>query len=265
MRWEDGPAAPGLPAGDEVHVWTAALALPAQERARLEDLLSPGECERADRFVRPEDRQRYVAAHGILRSLLGRYLGQPPAALAFAPGAQGKPALVPGESEAAGAGGRAGSPDLRFNLSHAGGFAAFAVAVGRDVGVDVETLDRALRPDAIVRRHFPAAEADQILSLPESERRLAFTRSWVCKEAFAKATGLGIGHIPFHSIALEVPAGEGAPALAGSSEAARDALRPWTVVSLPEVDHCGVAVAFGGGPARVRCWRWPTGAPPLRP
>ena len=37
-----------------------------------------------------------------------------------------------------------GTPDLRFNLSHTTGLIACALTVGREVGVDVERIDRKL-------------------------------------------------------------------------------------------------------------------------
>jgi len=87
-------------------------------------LLSPCERARADRFDFRRDRDLFVAGHARLRRILGAYLQESPAALRFAYGESGKPAL---------------SGPLAFNLSHSGGFAALAVARFQ-LGVDIECI-----------------------------------------------------------------------------------------------------------------------------
>src|SRR3954451_813183 len=92
------PPLPGdlvLP-GYEVHVWRAALDLPPAAVADLRRLLAADEWERADRFYFEHDRLHFIAARGILRLLLGRYLRMAPEQLAFAYNPYGKPALAAG-------------------------------------------------------------------------------------------------------------------------------------------------------------------------
>ncbi len=165
-----------------IHVWRAATEVSASRLARLYELLASDERERAARFRREADRRRYTVARGVLRSLLGRYLGVEPAALAFRYGAHGKPAL----SQAAAGG------DLRFNLSHSHGLALHAFAVGREVGVDIERM----RPDTdimgVARHSFSPAELEALTSLPSAWRRAAFFDGWCRKEAFIKACGEGV-------------------------------------------------------------------------
>lgn len=67
--------------GRAVHVWLASVAAHAACEPVLRTLLSPAELGRADRFRFAEHRTRYVVAHGVLRWLLGRYLGEEPAGL----------------------------------------------------------------------------------------------------------------------------------------------------------------------------------------
>src|SRR4051794_12098115 len=57
-------------AADVVHVWHTQLTASPVEYAGIEQLLSPAEHERADRFHRPRDRERYVIGRGRLRRLL---------------------------------------------------------------------------------------------------------------------------------------------------------------------------------------------------
>ncbi|CAA9549445.1 MAG: hypothetical protein AVDCRST_MAG19-668, partial [uncultured Thermomicrobiales bacterium] len=78
---------------DAVHVWRAALDRPG-ELPGLLAALSADERERAGRFRADRDRGRFVAARGLLREILGRYLGREPGSLRFRYGAHGKPTLV---------------------------------------------------------------------------------------------------------------------------------------------------------------------------
>src|SRR6516225_3362910 len=71
------PHAPALVrlGGDEVHAWCARLRPPASVERRLAQSLDDNERSRAARLVTARDRTRYVAAHGVLRHVLGAYLG----------------------------------------------------------------------------------------------------------------------------------------------------------------------------------------------
>lgn len=121
----------------------------------------------------------FVAGRATLRAILSRYVGGAPATLQVAAGDHGKPFLVGGD-------------DLRFNLSHTGSVALYAVARGREVGIDVERLDRRVPCLRLARRFFSPEENDQLRSLPEALRRPAFFAGWVRKEALVKAWGLGL-------------------------------------------------------------------------
>jgi len=71
-----------------------------------------------------------------LRTILGRYLDRDSARVRFRYGHRGKPALAP----------ERGDLEVRFNASHAGDLALFAIARGREVGVDVDSSVRTSRP-----------------------------------------------------------------------------------------------------------------------
>jgi 4'-phosphopantetheinyl transferase len=95
----------------------------------------------------------------------------------------GKPALVEDGVTRA---------DLRFNLSHSGDYCVCAVALGREVGIDVE----AVRPDVeclqLADRFFTKREWEDLRTTPEQRRYERFFRYWTCKEACLKAQGIGI-------------------------------------------------------------------------
>jgi 4'-phosphopantetheinyl transferase len=141
----------------------------------LAGLLCADERHRARRFAFARERRRYIVARARLRQLLGERLGAAPEALQFVYNPHGKPALQR----------RPGQRDLRFNLSHCGGVAAYAFAEGREVGVDVEREREIEDAEAIAERCFSPAERDAC-------RALGFLYCWTRKEAFVKALGSGL-------------------------------------------------------------------------
>lgn len=157
----------------EIHVWAVRLDVAASGIASAE------EQARAARFVRARDGAAYLAARGALRALLGRYCGVDPAAIAFAAGPWGKPALA----------GALAATGLAFNLAHSGAHALIAFARGRSVGVDIETPRALPEALAIARRICGAAAADALARLDPAERTPAFFRLWTAHEACIKAVG----------------------------------------------------------------------------
>jgi 4'-phosphopantetheinyl transferase len=168
---------------DEVHVWHARLDQLAEQQPELDELLSEEERVRANRYCFLADRNRFILARGILRSLLAAYTGSSAAEIDFIYAGAGKPGLD-----------RPADTGLQFNLSHSHGFAAYAFARGRRLGIDVE-LVRAMRDaDAIVERYFSPQELAAYRALPVDARQRGFFNGWVRKEAFVKALGAGLGH-----------------------------------------------------------------------
>jgi 4'-phosphopantetheinyl transferase len=181
VQWAAAPRALRIRPND-VHVWRATLDVPASTVAALARTLGPDERDQASAFHRQRDRSRFVAAHGILRAILARYLGIAPRDIAFARGPGGKPCLAD-EIDAR---------SLRFNLAHSEGLALCAVAYGRDVGVDVERIAPELADLRIAEAYFAPEELETLrATAPEARPRQFFTL-WTRKEAALKATGEGI-------------------------------------------------------------------------
>jgi 4'-phosphopantetheinyl transferase len=186
------PAFPAVPAGEsilpgegEVVLLCAPLDVPADELARMRATFAPREEARALRFV-PQFRDRWVAGRGHLRRILARATGGDAAALRFAYGAHGKPALDPRSAPPL------SGPPLTFNVSHSGALGLYALSRGREVGVDIEHI-RARKSDDVAARFFHPRESAALRAiLDEGARRAAFFRVWCCKEAFIKATGAGL-------------------------------------------------------------------------
>jgi 4'-phosphopantetheinyl transferase len=138
------------------------------------------ERERATRFVFPHNRVEYTAAHVLTRRALAAATGHPPTAFRFEAGTHGKPTAWIG-------GARAG---VHFNLSHTRGMVAVAVAPF-EIGIDVEPLDRGVNL-AIANHYFCPEEIAWLSNLPGPRQGEGFIRLWTLKEAFIKATGLGL-------------------------------------------------------------------------
>lgn len=80
---------------------------------------------------------------------------------------------------------------LHFNHSHSQQYYALAMSEHvKDIGVDVEELDRNVRLDALAKHAFHPDEYETWLSL-EQDREYWF-KVWTTKEAVLKASGLGI-------------------------------------------------------------------------
>lgn len=251
-RFDPPPAGgPTPPREGEIHVWTVPLDPPAQQVARLEPLLAADERARADRFRFHRHRRRYVVGRGVLRTLLGRYLGHDPAAIVFRYGPNEKPYLDTPR-------GPAGGPELHFNLSNSSELAVVAVTVATEVGADVERLRE--MPDAlsISERFFSTAERQVLAAVDDAERDRAFFHCWTRKEAYLKAVGTGIT-VPLDRFDVTLAPGEPPRMLAMEGDAERAA--SWSLFHLePAAGYLGAVAIDGGGVGRRRWslsgWRW---------
>jgi 4'-phosphopantetheinyl transferase len=235
------PDAPPILALDEVHVWRFDLDEMIPGGLALERQLSAEERDRARRFRFGRDRERYLAGRAALRGILAGYVEARPETLRFVRAPQGKPALL------------AAPEGLEFNLTHADWCAMVAVARGRRVGVDVESIRLGHRGMDVARRFFAHAEVETLLAAPPEERAATFVRCWTRKEAYVKARGDGL------SLSLqdfEVPLATGATrALASSREDSAEVER-WSLRELvPAPCHLGALVVEGEG-FDLRAWEW---------
>lgn len=161
-------------------MWRASLNADTDTLAFLSRTLSADEHERAHRFHFERDRVRWTTARGWLRQLLAGYLDADPAELCFERHAFGKPRLaVPARW-------------LRFNVSHSADTAIVAIAHSREVGVDVERIREDVLADRAERRFLSEQEQAALAGLPHEPRLRAVFQCWTAKEAYLKASGLGL-------------------------------------------------------------------------
>jgi phosphopantetheinyl transferase len=196
----------------EIAVHWARPADDPSMRAHLDD----AELIRYERFVRAEDKARFVTGRAMARAALAEATGLSPGEIRFSTdcehcgGSHGKPRL-PGR-------------DVHFSLSHSGGLVVLALARGAgavEVGVDVEReSDRDI--DGIAGMVLAGPEREVLNALPAGERRRAFHAYWSRKEALLKATGHGLA-APMSAIHVSAPA-EPPRVLAWEGEAAAPAV-----------------------------------------
>ena len=182
-------------AGRHAHLWWIrpdTLTDPAA-LARCRALLTDDEREKTDRFRFARDRHTCLMTRVLVRTTLSRYCDVPPARWRFRTNAYGRPEI--------------GTPPstIRFNLSHTHGLIVCLVSRGREVGVDVESLNRANRWLDLSERFFAPREAAALRRVDASKRPTRFLEYWTLKESYVKARGLGLA-IPLTGFSFDLPA-----------------------------------------------------------
>lgn len=176
-QWQHPPKIPTLCPHD-VHLWRLSIMSSAQLQAHLWTILAPDEQRRCQRFIRPQDRQRFTMVRGGLRWLLGQYLNIAAEAVQFCYGEKGKPELA--QSHAV---------NLTFNLSHSHGMAMIALAAEGDLGIDLEQINPQADYVGITRRFLTPGEQQVVLGQPPEAQCPIFFQLWTRKEACIKAVG----------------------------------------------------------------------------
>lgn len=169
-------------------IWTIDVGEFAADSVLLRSFLLPDELERHARFASRQTANTWLAARAGLRFLLGRYLDENVRALIIKTGPNGKP-FVENHFQ------------LCFNISHSGSIAVIAIT-DRDVGIDVEHLERQVDTAAVLRRFFSPAEQASYAQYQQTDPRCTFFRGWTRKEAVLKATGEGIAGLAHNEISF---------------------------------------------------------------
>ncbi|GAB1544268.1 4'-phosphopantetheinyl transferase superfamily protein [Scytonema sp. NUACC21] len=220
---------------DEVHVWRINLDQPDSQLQHLAATLSSDEVCRAKRFYKEQHRQRFIAGRGILRTILGRYLGIEPQELQFCYEPSGKPVLADSFADR----------KLWFNLTHSQGLALCAVTSARQVGVDLEYVRPISDVLSLANRFFSPAEYGVLSSLPPHQVQEVFFRYWTCKEAYLKATGVGIAQLE----QIEVLLTPGQPAKLKTEQ-------QWSLLEIIPENNSVAAIAVQGSGMRLKCFQY---------
>ena len=228
---------------NEVHVWRANLNVHSDRLRKYYQTLSTDERNRSARFKFQKDRDGYIAAHGILRVILSRYVALKPRHLRFCRNAFGKPSLDTS----------AGSVPIRYNMSHSQGLCLYAFSRDRDVGVDLEFLRSIDDMEAIARHFFSPQEVETLLALPGERQREAFYKCWTRKEAYMKARGVGLS-LPLDRFDVSLSPDEPAMLLA-SREDPQELSRGKLLGFTPRSGFVA-ALAVEGHDWTLKYWEW---------
>jgi 4'-phosphopantetheinyl transferase len=230
-------------ASGAVHVWRCIVGRDCGAISAAGRVLSADECEKAARFHFEADRTRFVLGRGMLRHVLAQWLHRRPEEIGFEYGAFGKPMLAPGDPT--------GQP--QFNLSHSGDLILLAVTTGRAIGIDVERMRTELPHAGIAEHFFSAAERGSLAGLPASAQAAAFYACWTRKEAFIKATGVGLS-LPLDQFDVSLRPGEPAKLLATRPDAAE--AHRWTLLELDVGPNYKAAAAIEGTGFQLKTFDW---------
>jgi 4'-phosphopantetheinyl transferase len=227
----------------ELHVWRASLDVPPMLIRRLESTLNADEKERAERFLVPQARERFVTARGILRELVATYLEIEPEKVEFMYGPQGKPSLSPVHNS-----------KVCFSVSHSREMGLFAFASHCEVGVDIEQVKPDFKGMEIAAHFFSSEEIAALAKLPPELAVEAFWGCWTRKEAYVKARGQGLS-IPLRSFTVS---------FADSKQSLQDETgAAWSCCALEPAPGFAGAVVAAGEDCSLRCWEWSAGVESL--
>jgi 4'-phosphopantetheinyl transferase len=160
-----------------VYLWLINVATEPQAIEKLKNSLNTEELKRAERFVFEKDRNQFISAHGMLRTVLSKYLETVPSEIKFKKNKNRKPQILfPLTS-------------LKFNISHAENKILVALS-NEEIGVDIEMIKPGFEFRDFIKTYFSSNEQEKVLS--SANHNETFYKFWTRKEAVLKASGLGI-------------------------------------------------------------------------
>lgn len=183
---------------NQVHVWRACIDLPEVEMQKLLQILSADEVEKANLFHFEKDKNRFIAARGILREIIAGYSGISPHILRFKYTPKGKPELATNTDADA----------LKFNLSHSGSFALYAFSLHQNIGIDIECIRHEVAAQQIAQKFFSKNEIRLLENIDKNKFHEVFFQYWTRKEALLKANGEGIS-FPMEQVDVSLIDGSG--------------------------------------------------------
>lgn len=145
-------------------------------KSELNQFLNSSEKERAERFHKEIDKNRFIVYRSILKFILSTYTNLGVENIYFTLTNNKKPYL-------------ASHPELHFNISHSEDFAVIAIA-NKEVGIDIEYLSADFNFNNLFSDIFKEDEITIIKNA--ADKKQAFYTLWTRKEAFVKAIGKGI-------------------------------------------------------------------------
>jgi len=154
--------------------------LSTQQIYLLTSFITKDEKHKLQQYKNKSAQHIALITRAVCRLVLSQYTNTEPTSLEFIRDQHGKPELL-------------NNPlNFRFNLSHNNNLIIMAVTVIDDIGCDIEDPKRKINIEAISRRYFAKQEYQALHLLKNEKQQTLFFQFWTLKEAFVKATGLGI-------------------------------------------------------------------------
>ncbi len=119
---------------------------------------------------------RFAIGRGLLRAVLGQWLGADPRAVQIRHGTYGKPE----------------TNGVFFNLSHAEEKMILALSHQGPVGVDMEKYDESAWSEELEDALLSTEERLNLAAMPPQQRKYYFFSLWTMKEAYLKEKGCGL-------------------------------------------------------------------------
>ncbi len=178
---------------NEVHIYYVMINSAKQFIPFLKKYLSNEEKLKVMKYIFEKDRAIQMISRSVLKNILSRYLSDKTEDVIFSYNQFGKPFISENKN-----------PDsIRFNLSHSGNMILYAVSRKRNVGIDVQEINKTVSVTDIIEHYFSDHEIAQFKSLPEELMLKAFYSCWTRKEAYIKARGKGLS-FPLNSFSVPV-------------------------------------------------------------
>jgi 4'-phosphopantetheinyl transferase len=164
-----------LPINDII-IYTIYLPNFIDLKSDLAKFLNSTELDRADRFHKEIDRNRFIICRAILKIVLAVHTKLDVKSIYFDYHFNKKPYL-------------ASHPEVCFNISHSEDYAVIALS-RKKVGIDIEYISKDFNFTELLSDVF---NENEILTIQNAgNKKHAFYTLWTRKEAFVKALGKGI-------------------------------------------------------------------------
>jgi 4'-phosphopantetheinyl transferase len=160
-------------------VWQVNIDLRAPPRFTPDCVLSKDEIARGQSFKGVADANRFLATRTALRLLLSVSMNLHPKVVRLTQDTHGKLVL-------------ADAKGVDFSVSHSGSQALIAISTNGPVGIDIEERCMDFNWVTVASHLLTACESRYIDTLPSALACNVFYDTWVAKEAFLKALGVGI-------------------------------------------------------------------------
>lgn len=142
----------------------------------LETFLSAKEYDRATKYYKEGDRNRFIVCRSLLKFVLARHTNSDIKDIILELLPNNKPYLPK-------------DPNIFFNLSHSADYAVLAISKN-PIGIDIEHINLSFSFEKTLQYIF---NMDEIEFINNAEHKAyTFYSLWTRKEAFAKALGTGI-------------------------------------------------------------------------